>query len=268
MDARCAVAQASLSHPHAEPLGGDCISYPLVFGWGGAAGRESVGILKVEVQQEWTAWLALKRVRGIGNVSYQELLTRFGSPQAVFAASFSDITDAGLKTDVARAIVTFQQWEEVEQDLQKIANHQVRVLTWAEQEYPDNLRQIHDPPPFFYIKGEFSPQDSLAIALVGSREASVYVREVTRELAAGLVERGITIVSGLARGIDAETHSATLAAKGRTIAVLGSGLDIVYPGEHKSLAEAIARSGAVVSEFGMGTNPEAVNFPYRHRVIS
>jgi DNA processing protein len=144
----------------------------------------------------------------------------------------------------------------------------VRVLTWAEPEYPDNLRQIHDPPPFFYIKGGFLPQDRLAIALVGSRAASAYGREVTRELAAGLAERGVTIVSGLARGIDAEAHTATLAVKGRTVAVLGSGLDIIYPSEHKSLAEAIAAGGAVVSEFGMGTKPEAVNFPYRNRVIS
>lgn len=222
----------------------------------------------MEIQHEWAPWLALKMVRGIGNVSYRELLARFGSPQAVFAASFTDLTDAGLKPGVARAIITFQRWNEVEQELRKIARHQVRVLTWAEQEYPDNLRQIHDPPPFFYIKGEFLPQDRLAIALVGSRAAGAYGREVTRELAAGLAERGVTVVSGLARGIDAQAHTATLAVKGRTVAVLGSGLDIIYPSEHKSLAEAIARSGAVASEFSMGTKPEAVNFPYRNRVIS
>jgi DNA processing protein len=222
----------------------------------------------VNIQHKWAPWLALKMVRGIGNVSYRQLLARFSSPQSVFAVSFTNLTNAGLRPDVARAITTFQQWNEVEQELEKIARHQVRVLTWAEEEYPGNLRQIHDPPPFFYVRGEFLPQDCLAIALVGSRAASAYGRDVTRELAMGLAEQGITIVSGLARGIDAQAHAATLAVKGRTIAVLGSGLDIIYPSEHKSLAEAIAGGGAVVSEFGMGSKPAAVNFPYRNRVIS
>ncbi len=219
------------------------------------------------IQHEWASWLALKMVRGIGNVSYRELLARFSSPESVFAASFTDLT-AGLRSEVARGITSFQQWNEVEQELQRMARHQVRVITWAEPEYPDNLRRIHDPPPFLYVKGSFLPQDRLAIALVGSRAASRYGREVTHELAAGLAEQGITVVSGLARGIDAEAHRATLAVKKRTVAVLGSGLDIVYPSEHKPLAEAIAGSGAVISEFGMGSKPEATNFPYRNRVIS
>jgi DNA processing protein len=222
----------------------------------------------VKIRQEWASWLALKMVRGIGNVSYRELLVRFGSPESVFAASFTDLINTGSRPEVARGITTFQRWNEVEQELQRMACHQVRVITWAEPEYPDNLRQIHDPPPFFYVKGGFLPQDRLAIALVGSRAASRYGREVTRELAAGLAEQGITVVSGLARGIDAEAHKAALAVKRRTVAVLGSGLDIIYPSEHKSLAEAIAGSGAVVSEFGMGSKPEATNFPYRNRVIS
>ncbi len=222
----------------------------------------------MEVRHEWAFWLALKRVRGIGNIGYRELLARFGSPQAVFAASLGELTQAGLRSEVAQAILGFQEWEQVEKELQKATRLGIRVLTWAEPEYPENLRRIHDPPPFLYVKGSFLPQDRLAIALVGSRVASMYGREVTRDLATGLAQRGITVVSGLARGIDAEAHTASLKAGGRTVAVLGSGLDIIYPREHKFLFEAIVDSGAVVSEFSLGTKPEAVNFPYRNRLIS
>jgi DNA processing protein len=210
----------------------------------------------------------LRLVRGVGNVTYRELLEHFRAPQAVLAASPADLTSAGVHAEVARAIAAFDQWQAVETELNKIARVGVRLVTWADQEYPVNLTHLHDPPPFLYVRGSFVPEDRIAIAIVGSRFASSYGKGVARDLARGLAEKGVTIVSGLARGIDAEAHRAALAEGGRTVAVLGSGLDIIYPSEHKSLAAEIPAHGAVVSEFPLGSKPDAVHFPYRNRVIS
>ncbi len=221
-----------------------------------------------EQQTQWRSWLALRLVRGVGNVTYRELLERFGTPQAIFAASPADLTAAGAHAEVARAIATFDQWQAVETELKKIARAGARLVTRADQEYPVNLTHLHDPPPFLYVRGSFVPEDRIAIAIVGSRFASPYGKGVARDLARGLAEKGVAIVSGLARGIDAEAHRAALAAGGRTVAVLGSGLDIIYPSEHKSLAAEIPAHGAVVSEFSLGSKPDAMHFPYRNRVIS
>ncbi|MEW6297998.1 MAG: DNA-processing protein DprA [Thermodesulfobacteriota bacterium] len=221
-----------------------------------------------EPPQDWRYWLALKLVRGVGNVTYRELLERFRSPQAALAAAPAALAAAGVHPEVARAIRTFDQWDAVETELQKIRRAGVRLVTRADAEYPVNLTHLHDPPPFLYVRGAFAPSDRIAIAVVGSRFASAYGRGVARELARGLAEKGVTIVSGLARGIDAEAHRAALAAGGRTIAVLGSGLDVIYPNEHRTLAEEMPASGAVVSEFPLGSKPDAAHFPYRNRVIS
>jgi DNA processing protein len=204
----------------------------------------------------------------VGNVTYRELLERFPSPQAVLTASAPTLAATGIHPEVVRAILAFDQWDAVETELQKISWAGVRLVTRADAEYPTNLTHLHDPPPFLYVRGAFSLADRTAIAIVGSRFASAYGRGVARDLARGLAEKGVTIVSGLARGIDAEAHRAALAAGGRTIAVLGSGLDVIYPNEHKTLAEDIAASGALVSEFALGSKPDAVHFPYRNRVIS
>jgi len=216
----------------------------------------------------WRYWLALRLVRGVGNVTYRELLEQFATPQAVFAASASALTAAGIHAEVARAITTFDQWHAVDTELKKITRTGVRLVTRADQDYPVNLTHLHDPPPFLYLRGALVPEDRVAIAIVGSRFASAYGKGMARDLAHGLVERGVTIVSGLARGIDAEAHRAALAAGGRTLAVLGSGLDIIYPSEHRALAAEIPTQGAVLSEFALGSKPDAVHFPYRNRVIS
>jgi DNA processing protein len=183
-------------------------------------------------------------------------------------ASAAALTGAGVHTEVARAIVAFDQWHAVDAELQKIKRAGVRLVTQADQEYPSNLTHLHDPPPFLYVRGSLLPGDRVAIAIVGSRFASAYGKGVARDLAHGLAEKGVTIVSGLARGIDAEAHRAALAAGGRTLAVLGSGLDVIYPSEHRPLAAEIPASGAVISEFSLGSKPDAVHFPYRNRVIS
>lgn len=218
--------------------------------------------------KDWRYWIALRMVRGVGNVTFRELLARFDSPQAVLSASIAALVAAGAHAEVARAIASFAQWEEADAEVQKIAKHGVRLITRKESEYPENLTHLHDPPPFLYVRGSLVPEDRLAIAIVGSRFAGAYGRGVARDLACGLAEKGITVVSGLARGVDAEAHRAALDAKGRTIAVLGSGLDIIYPSEHRPLAAAIPPQGAVLSEFPLGSKPDAMHFPYRNRVIS
>lgn len=218
--------------------------------------------------EHWRYWIALRLVRGVGNVTFRELLTHFGSPQAVLGASFNELTAAGAHAEVARAISTFDQWRVVDMELQKLIKTGVRLVTRADADYPENLTHLHDPPPFLYVRGSLISEDRLALAIVGSRFASAYGRGVARDLAQGLTEKGITVVSGLARGIDAEAHRATVAAKGRTFAVLGSGLDVIYPNEHRMLAEEIAEHGALLSEFPLGSKPDAVHFPYRNRVIS
>jgi DNA processing protein len=207
-------------------------------------------------------------VRGVGNVTFRELLAHFGSPQAILKASLSELTAAGVHAEVAHAISTFDQWRVVEMELQKLSKTGVRLVTRTDADYPENLTHLHDPPPFLYVRGSLVPEDRLAIAIVGSRFASAYGRGVARDLAHGLTEKGITVVSGLARGIDAEAHRATIEAKGRTLAVLGSGLDIIYPNEHRSLAAEISGHGALLSEFPLGSKPDAIHFPYRNRVIS
>ena len=216
----------------------------------------------------WRYWIALRLVRGVGNVTFRELLTRFGCPKTVLRSSLQELIDAGVHGEVARAITTFDQWKVVDAELRKIAMTRVRLVTRADSDYPENLTHLHDPPPFLYVRGSLILEDRLAIALVGSRFASAYGRGVARDLARGLTEKGITVVSGLARGIDAEAHHAALDAKGRTLAVLGSGLDVIYPSEHRSLAAEIPQQGALLSEFALGSKPDAMHFPYRNRVIS
>lgn len=217
---------------------------------------------------QWRDWIALRAIRGVGNVTYRELLACFATPRAALQASETALVEAGVPPVVAQAIRTFDQWKVVDLEVQKLLQKGVRLITRNDDEYPVNLTHLHDPPPFLYVRGTLLSEDRIAIAIVGSRAASAYGRTMAQTLTRGLAERGVTVVSGLARGIDAEAHRTTLVAGGRTIAVLGSGVDVIYPGEHRGLAEEITKSGAVVSEFSLGSKPEAMHFPYRNRVIS
>ena len=148
------------------------------------------------------------------------------------------------------------------------AKNKIRELRLTDEGYPTNLKYIYDPPPALYIKGNIIPQDNIAIAIVGSRQASYYGLKNAQELAFELAAKGITIISGLARGVDSAAHRGALKAKGRTIAVLGSGLNMIYPVENKGLAEEISQNGAVISEFSQDTPPHRQNFPRRNRIIS
>ena len=144
----------------------------------------------------------------------------------------------------------------------------IRILTWQDDEYPAHLKEIDQPPPVLYLSGEITPEDSWSVAIVGTRAVTPYGRQVTEELATTLSQHGVTIVSGLARGVDAVAHSAALKAGGRTLAVLGSGVDKIYPPEHRQMAEKISANGAVISDYAPGTPPESANFPPRNRIIS
>lgn len=218
--------------------------------------------------EQWRYWLALRLVRGVGNVTYRELLERFQSPEVILKTPVSVLIDAGIHVTVAQAIAVFDQWKTVELELQNLTRTNTRLVTRSDDNYPVNLTHLHDPPPFLYVHGDVLAADRFAIAIVGSRSASTYGRTMARELARGLAAKGVAVVSGLARGVDAEAHRATLAAGGRTLAVLGSGVDVIYPSEHRSLAQEITTHGALLSEFSLGSKPDAMHFPYRNRVIS
>ena len=142
------------------------------------------------------------------------------------------------------------------------------MLTWEEDAYPRRLKEIDQPPPVLYLRGDLLPADEWAVAIVGTRRITAYGRQVTEEVATTLARSGVTVVSGLARGVDSVAHKAALDAGGRTIAVLGSGVDVIYPSEHRSLAERMIASGAILSDYPVGTAPDGVNFPPRNRIIS
>jgi DNA processing protein len=156
----------------------------------------------------------------------------------------------------------------LDQVWEKIESQGIKILTWQDEAYPTRLKEIDQPPPVMYIRGEYLQDDLFAVAIVGTRRVTPYGRQVTEELASYLASNGITVISGLARGVDAVAHHAALKAGGRTIGILGSGVDKIYPPEHKNLAEQMIERGAIISDYVPGTPPEASNFPPRNRIIS
>ncbi|HEY7535968.1 MAG TPA: DNA-processing protein DprA, partial [Thermodesulfobacteriota bacterium] len=218
---------------------------------------------------EWKYWIALSMIQGVGEVLYRNLLAKFNNPKNVFEASVNEIEKVdGIGEKTAKAIKDFQDWKKADEELSKIQKSDFKLLLLNDSSYPSNLFNIYNPPPFLYIKGGIIPQDCIAIAIVGTRTPDRYGRLVTELLAEELAVRGVTIVSGMARGIDSIAHMSALKKGGRTIAVLGSGLDVIYPSENKKLYEEISNRGAVISEFPLSTPPESTNFPKRNRVIS
>jgi len=214
-------------------------------------------------------WVALSFVQGIGNVHIKNLLERFGTPDKIFGASWKELAEVeGIGEKSARAIAGFSHWKDVDREILKAQKTGARLLTLTDPDYPNLLKEIYDPPPVLYARGEIKAGNCRAIAVVGSRQPTDYGRVVAERMAEGLAQYGVIVVSGMARGIDSIAHRACLKAGGQTIAVLGSGLDIIYPPEHKRLYEEIAGHGAVVSEFSFGTPPLAENFPRRNRIIS
>jgi DNA processing protein len=212
-------------------------------------------------------WVALSGAPQIGPVRFKELIDYFKSPELVWKARIEDVA----KVIGEKASWVFDRYRnsiEPDRYLEGIISQGIKVITVVDKDYPRLLLEIYDPPPVIFLKGEIKPEDDLAIAVVGTRKATVYGKEVTRYLVKELVGYGFTIVSGLARGVDSLAHQTALECGGRTLAVLGSGLNRIYPPENHSLAEEIARGGVLLSEFPPNFEPLAGNFPARNRIIS
>ena len=213
-------------------------------------------------------WLGFNLVRGIGPVRMQMLLDAFGDVQSAWEASELALQEVKLDRRSRKNLLQARRQIDLDEVLKRVEQADVHALTWDSLDYPTLLRSIPDAPFVLFVRGEITPADEWAVALVGTRKASVYGREVARRLASDLAHNDVTVVSGLARGIDSVAHRAALEAGGRTIAVMGSGVDYIYPAEHRKLAEEIAENGAIVSDFPLGTRPESSNFPARNRIIS
>ena len=213
--------------------------------------------------------IALSLVPGIGCVLYKRLIDGFKKAEVVFDAPFQELTSIdGIGHEIALAIKNFNQGDLVENRLFMARKANASILTLEDEDYPTNLMKINNPPPMLYMKGKIKKDDHFAVAVVGSRTPSGYGELTARSISRDLAAEGITIVSGMARGIDAISHKEALSAGGRTIAVLGSGIDVIYPPENRELFNKICRNGAVVTEFPVSTPPDAVNFPNRNRIIS
>jgi DNA processing protein len=213
-------------------------------------------------------WLALKFTEGVGNVGIRNLLSAFGTAAAVFRVSREDLKQVqGINDRAARNILAFRGWHRVDRELDMAAKKNVSIITAKDVRFPRYLLNIYDYPAVLYLRGALRGDD-VDVAVVGSRMASTYGKYTTERLSRELALRGITVVSGLARGIDSAAHRGALLAKGRTIAVLGSGIDVIYPPEHRELYERISECGAVITEFPFETPPNAPNFPTRNRIIS
>ncbi|MGZ6317043.1 MAG: DNA-processing protein DprA [Anaerolineales bacterium] len=213
-------------------------------------------------------WVGFNLVRGIGAVRLQALIDHFGDAASAWQSDAGELRAAGLGSKVVERLLELRSSLDLDLLCERILAQGIRILTWQDQAYPQHLKEIEQPPPVLYERGELVPEDDFAVAIVGTRRVSPYGRQVTEELAAFLGANGITVVSGLARGVDAIAHAASLRAGGRTVAVLGSGVDRIYPSENRALAEQIIARGAVISDYPVGTAPEGTNFPPRNRIIS
>jgi DNA processing protein len=213
-------------------------------------------------------WVALKTVEEVGAVGFKNLLQAFSTPRSVFSAPLQHLlVIPGIGPKTAENIRSFADWERAEREVARAAELGVEIVTCQDPSYPRPLMDLYDRPPLLYVKGSLQPGE-VCVAVVGSRLASVYGKYTTEKLSRELALKGITVVSGLARGIDSAAHRGALAGRGRTIAVLGCGLDICYPPENEALADQIAASGALVTEFPFATPPNPPNFPARNRIIS
>ncbi len=213
--------------------------------------------------------LRLYSIPGIGSGRMRQLIGNLGSAQTVLDAPVQKLIRVpGVDRAIALKIKRSVDEKFVEQQLKLLQQFNIKLLTFWDDEYPESLKRIFDPPAFIYYKGSLKPEDKLALAIVGTRVPTQYGKIVTEQLCKDLVENDITVVSGLARGIDTQAHRSVIMNRGRTLAVLGCGLDRIYPPENKKLAEEIEGNGALISEYPLGTMPDAGNFPRRNRIIS
>ena len=213
-------------------------------------------------------WIGFTLVKGIGAVRFQRLLDHFGNAELAWRANPAELAEAGLSPKVIERLVALREKVDLSRVWEQTQSKGIQVLTWMDETYPERLKEIEQPPPVLYLRGEYLPEDTWAVAIVGTRRVTPYGRQVTEEIASYLAANGITVVSGLARGVDSIAHNAALKAGGRTLAVLGSGVDRIYPPENRALAEQIIERGVVLSDYAPGTPPESSNFPPRNRIIS
>lgn len=219
--------------------------------------------------QDLYHWVALSLAPGVGSVLFKRLTESFGSPEGVFKAPPTKLARVeGIGPKVVESLRRFDWKSRVEKELRSAEKIGARIVTWEDEEYPSNLKNIYDPPPLLYMLGSLLPQDQVAVAVVGSRNPTTYGRAAAERISMGLSGRGVTVVSGLARGVDSCAHRGALSAGGRTIGVLGCGIDITYPPENRELFHRVAAQGAVLSEFPVGTPPDSDHFPIRNRIIS
>jgi len=213
-------------------------------------------------------WIGFSRIPGIGKARFSQLRGRFASLKDAWNAPVSELKQAGLDSRSLNAIVALRPRISLDEEMEKLERYKVKALTCEDPTYPPRLREIYDYPPVLYVRGSLLPRNDPYLAVVGTRKPTTYGRQVTEEIVADLARNKITIVSGLARGIDSIAHRTALDSGGETIAVFASGLDIVYPADNVKLAQVIIEHGAVVSEYPPGVNPKADNFPQRNRIMS
>lgn len=219
--------------------------------------------------ERYRHWLALKRIERVGNTLYRRLLEAFETPEGVFAADREGLQRVqGISQETIEEILSFRGFDEIDSEFEKIEKGGASLLSLHDPDYPPLLAAIHDPPPLLYFKGEWGQSDPYPIAVVGARKTTPYGQRAAEQLCGELAYQGLTVVSGFARGIDGFAHRSALAAGGRTIGVLGCGIDRVYPPEHRALYGEIVERGVLFSEFPMEAFPEAHHFPQRNRIIS
>jgi DNA processing protein len=213
-------------------------------------------------------WVGFTLIPGIGRVRFGQLESYFGSIEAAWKANHADLEKAGLDSGTLKSIRRSRPAIDPDGEIEKMRRIGVQAFTYHDAGYPPRLKETYDYPPVLYVRGSIEAEDEWCLAIVGTRGATMYGKQVTEEIVGDLSRRRITIVSGLARGIDTVAHRVALDSGGRTIAILASGLDTIYPGENAGLAKRIIESGALVSEYPVGIRPRADNFPRRNRIMS
>ncbi len=220
------------------------------------------------MDQERKFWVGFSLVKGIGPVRVERLLEYFGSLQAAWDANTRQLNQAGIQEALCQELARIRTEVCLDAVLEKMDEEGIRILTWNDPSYPERLRHISQSHYVLYLKGSLREEDIWGVGVVGTRRYTSYGRQVTEAISRILAESGVTIISGLARGIDGIAHRQALEAGGRTLAVLGSGLDQIYPPEHRDLADRISQQGALISDYPPGTPPDGCNFPPRNRIIS
>lgn len=225
--------------------------------------------MQTSCQDKRCEWLALHLIPGLGNIIFKNLLERFGNPEKIFQASIPELMEVdGVGRETAQRIFNKACTEDPSKVLKSLEGCGARIMTYEDPTYPPALREIYDPPILLYIKGNDIPPNITFVAVVGSRIPTHYGFNAAEKIGQGLARRGLGVVSGMARGIDSSAHWGCLGGRGFTVAVLGTGIDMIYPASNKKLFQKIIQKGAVISEFPLGTPPEPKNFPIRNRIIS